>query len=163
MPLKFVCPQCQHVTIIRYLKVGETTLCRGCGGHFTIPEDTSTISEDDASQFNSDAAGPVQRQNFPSLSKYILPQSPSITALRVLAGVLIAIVGIFGFLTLIGLIFILFSPSQGSDRPTLASIFLEVAMLTLGIGCSIYLLLFASMAEHLLDIRKRILNYKKPE
>jgi len=46
MSLAFNCPICGERIVVRYLKVGETALCRSCGSYVQVPTTATTTDED---------------------------------------------------------------------------------------------------------------------
>lgn len=160
MPLKFVCPQCQQVSIIRYLKIGETTQCKSCGTYSTIPEDTPSITEEEANALS----GISSQQPVPtSKTADALPKANAISALRFVAGFIAAGFVLIGFFMVIGLVamFAIDQPNS-TDSPILGALAI-LLILAAALSSCVFLMLMASMAEHLLDIRKRVLDYDAAE
>lgn len=48
MALKFFCLECGGIVIVRYLKPGETALCRACGHEQTVPEGAEAATDAEA-------------------------------------------------------------------------------------------------------------------
>ena len=46
MPLKFNCPHCGEVVIVKYLNVGEEAKCRHCGERSVIPANCIATNEE---------------------------------------------------------------------------------------------------------------------
>ena len=45
MALRFQCESCNADIIVQYLKSGETTQCKSCLVHLTVPDDASVVDE----------------------------------------------------------------------------------------------------------------------
>ncbi len=48
MALCYKCPHCQSEIMLRYVEIGETANCSSCGNKSIVPQDASTINEDEA-------------------------------------------------------------------------------------------------------------------
>jgi hypothetical protein len=46
MSLKFNCGYCDNQIIVKYLKIGEMALCKGCGKKTVVPRDAALTDDE---------------------------------------------------------------------------------------------------------------------